>query len=222
MSNSGIYPPKRMQGRRLRGRNGLKMDQSRDKSISQAPMLALEAIRIAEQSARAAERSAAGALATLERAESSLKASEERMVEITAAASSAASEATEARLRATEVATEFRSLEERVAEALRVGAVRRRETVETSAGSEIPAGWAPVEPRPIAEFGSVDEPPSAAVAPSGGTTAEFEALWDSFDRKADRIVSRLKELEARTMTVIRTPMPGTTPAESHSPTEGRR
>lgn len=154
----------------------MKMEQPGDSSVSQAPLLALEAIRIAEESARAAERSAAGALATLERAESALKASEERMIEITAAASSAASEATEARLRATEIATEFRSLEERVAEALRIGRARERE-------------------QPLA----------------GGTTAEFEALWDSFDRKADRIVRRLKELEARTLTVIRTPMPGHAP-----------
>jgi hypothetical protein len=98
------------------------MDTPRDNAVSQAPMLALEAIRIAEESARAAERSAASALATLERAEQSLAASEQRMVEITAAASSAASEATEARLRATEVAADLRSLEERVAEALRIGA----------------------------------------------------------------------------------------------------
>lgn len=156
------------------------MDTSRDSVVSQAPVLALEAIRIAEQSARAAERSAANALATLERAEASLSASERRMIEITAAASSAASEATEARLRATEIATDFRSLEERVAEALTSGAARMRKESQP-----------PAEPEP----------------PVGGTTAEFEALWDSFDRKADGIVQRLKELEARTLTVIRTPLP---------------
>lgn len=179
------------------------MDQPRDEKISQAPLLALEAIRIAEESARAAERSAAGALATLERAESALKASEDRMTEITAAASSAASEATEARLRATEVATEFRSLEERVSRALHVGRV------------------APESAKP--------RPESTTAAPetkAGGTTAEFEALWDSFDRKADRIVQRLKELEARTMTVIRTPMPGgsgsVTRPTDHKPTGPRR
>lgn len=175
-------------------------------------MLALEAIRIAEQSARAAERSAAGALATLERAESSLQASEERMVEITAAASSAASEATEARLRATEVATEFRSLENRVAVALKDGTASRESRLEQAAGSEIPDGWAPaaLTPATLAPAGAVKSPPPPtpkSQSVSGGTTAEFEALWDSFDRKADRIVQRLKDLEARTMTVIGAPMP---------------
>lgn len=178
-------------------------------------MLALEAIRIAEQSARAAERSAAGALATLERAESALKASEDRMIEITAAASSAASEATEARLRATEVASEFRALEARVADALQVGSVRRPGTPEEPTGSEIPPGW---EPAPRSDRGT--PPESTADTPAGGTTAEFEALWDSFDRKADRIVKRLKELEARTLTVIRTPMPG--PRAENATSKDRR
>lgn len=182
------------------------MDRPGNIDASQAPALALEAIRIAEESARAAERSAAGALATIEHAESSLKASEQRMVEITAAASSAASEATEARLRATEVATEFRALEQRVANALRfaVGPGGRKAdpapapaAPAPTPASEIPPGWSPAAvPAPVRK--------------QGGTTAEFEALWDSFDRKADRIVERLKALEARTTDVIQAPMPGST------------
>lgn len=174
------------------------MDQSRESAASQAPLLALEAIRIAEQSARAAERSAAGALATLERAEESLRASEIRMSEIAAAASGAASEATEARLRATEIASEFRSLEERVAEALSNGVARMRRDADE--GGKSGGG---VELEPATQIGP-------QVEAASGTTAEFEALWDSFDRKADRIVQRLKELEARTLTVIRTPMPSPT------------
>lgn len=186
------------------------MNQSRESASTQAPLLALEAIRIAEESARAAERSAAGALATLERAEESLKASEERMAEIATAASNAASEATEARLRATEIATEFRSLEERVAEALRNGMIRRRREASTAMASiqEAPAHGAPVQEAP------------AAAPQAGGTTAEFEALWDSFDRKADRIVQRLKEIEARTLTVIRTPMPTPRAENEQSSTPG--
>ena len=115
------------------------------------------------------------------------------MTEIAAAASSAASEATEARLRATEIATDFRSLEERVAEALTKRMIRRR--------SETPVAASPT-------------PEGPAIPADSGTTAEFEALWDSFDRKADRIVQRLKDLEARTMTVIETPMPRPTERQS--------
>lgn len=175
-------------------------------------MLALEAIRIAEQSARAAEQSAASALATLERAEDSLTASERRMAEITEAASSAASEATEARLRATEVANEFRSLEERVSEALRVGVARGGAAADAAVKTQPPAMETEPPARSIAVSAAV---PRGGSSPAGGTTAEFEALWDSFDRKADRIVQRLRELEARTMTVIRTPMP-------HAPTPKER
>src|SRR5680860_350824 len=57
----------------------------------------LRAVRIAEQAARSAERSAASALATMERAEKSLRAGEERMGELAGAAAAAADEATEAR-----------------------------------------------------------------------------------------------------------------------------
>ena len=172
----------------------LEMEPAGESDVSRAPVLALEAIRIAEQSARAAERSAAGALTTLERAESSLAAGEQRMAEITAAASSAASEATEARLRATEVAAEFRVLEARVNEALLTLTARGSAAPGAAVAERLRPETSPARPPA--------RPPAGPPPPTGSTTVEFEALWDSFDRKADRIVARLKALEARTMKVI--------------------
>ncbi len=160
------------------------------------PNLGLEAIRIAEDAARAAERSAASALSTIERVENSLRSSEQRMTEVSAAAVAAAGEATEARLRATEIATEFRALEEQVGDALRIASLTRAAEVAPAPLSPSPFD---APPRPAAPS------PAAQSSSAGATTTEFEALWESFDAKADRIVARLKALEARTMTVVRAP-----------------
>lgn len=196
-----------------------------------AEEMSLAAVRIAEESARSAERSAARAAETLRRAEDSLEASEARMGEVSAAAVIAAGEATEARVRVGEIAEEFRALEERTADGLRVEAVDRAPTL-TAAHSTVanPTARHPTAAHPTAELlpaadapsrsvERVEEQPGAAAGHGNGngSTAEFESLQRSFDRKADRIVKRLQAIEQRTSRVYRLTPPASRDGRPRQP-----